>query len=266
MKKIIIAASLAGLAFSAVQAGPGKTNPAALLKNRSAAQSKIAEQLKDFKVNEKEIGYIMGFRMGKAMHTQGAKFNVNSFTEGLNDALASKASRFDEATMGTTLQKYRMFLMQKRTQDRQVQAEKNKQEGTKFLADNKSKPGVVQLPSGVQYKVIAKGTGPSPKKADKVTIEYTGKLINGEVFSSSKESGKPLSINVKNTIKGWQEVLPLMKTGGTWEIYVPAKFAYGTRGAGAKIGPGATLIFNVKLVEVKAQPVKNAKDEKKTVR
>ena len=131
-----------------------------------------------------------------------------------------------------------------------IKAEKNKAVGKSFLETNKDKEGVVTLPSGLQYKVIKKGNGDSPKASDKVSCHYKGTTIDGKEFDSSYKRGKPASFPVGGVIKGWTEALQLMKTGSKWKLYIPADLAYGDKGAGQVIGPGSTLIFEVELLGI----------------
>lgn len=127
----------------------------------------------------------------------------------------------------------------------------NRENGKAFLSANKSKADVVTLPSGLQYKVITKGKGEKPGANDIVTVEYTGKLINGTVFDSSAQHGGTASFPVSQVIPGWTEALQLMPVGSTWEVYVPENLAYGDQGAAPAIGPNETLIFEIKLLESK---------------
>lgn len=124
----------------------------------------------------------------------------------------------------------------------------NKAKGEAFLAANKTKPGVVTLPNGLQYKVIVAGQGPKPGLNDSVTVNYAGTLINGTEFDSSYKRGKPASFPLTGVIAGWTEALQLMNVGSTWELYIPANLAYGSRGAPPSIGPNETLIFKVELI------------------
>lgn len=129
-------------------------------------------------------------------------------------------------------------------------AEKNKQAGIAFLAENKKKPGVITLPDGLQYKIITEGKGNKPSDQDTVTVNYSGKLIDGTVFDSSYTRGQPASFPVNGVIPGWTEALKLMPVGSTWELYIPANLAYGEMGAGSAIGPNQTLIFTVNLISI----------------
>jgi FKBP-type peptidyl-prolyl cis-trans isomerase FklB len=131
-------------------------------------------------------------------------------------------------------------------------AEKNKKDGEAFLAANAGKEGVVKLPSGLQYKILTPGTGPKPSATDSVVCNYRGTLIDGTEFDSSYKRGQPATFGVGRVIKGWTEALQLMPVGSKWQLFVPAQLAYGDRGAGADIGPNATLIFEVELLSIEA--------------
>jgi len=127
----------------------------------------------------------------------------------------------------------------------------NARVGKKFLEENKAKDGVVELPSGLQYKVITAGTGKThPKKSDKVKVHYRGTLINGKEFDSSYKRNEPTEFGVGQVIAGWTEGLQLMTTGAVWELYIPSDLAYGARGTGRDIGPNSTLVFKVELLEI----------------
>lgn len=125
-----------------------------------------------------------------------------------------------------------------------------KMSGDAFLMANKSKPGVVTLPDGLQYKVLEEGTGATPVDGDTVTVDYAGTLVDGTEFDSSYKRGQPASFPVNGVIPGWVEALKLMKVGSTWELFIPANLAYGDRGAPPVIGPNETLIFKVKLISI----------------
>ena len=129
-------------------------------------------------------------------------------------------------------------------------AEKNKKEGEAFLAANKKKPGVVALPSGLQYKVLKEGTGKSPKATDMVTVHYRGTLIDGTEFDSSYSRNEPATFEVGQIIPGWVEALQLMKAGAKWQLFIPSELAYGEQGAGPQIGPNSVLLFEVELLSI----------------
>ena len=139
-------------------------------------------------------------------------------------------------------------------------AEKNKKTGAEFLEKNKKQQGVVVLPSGLQYKILTPGKGPHPSDKDRVKVEYTGKLLDGTVFDSTDKIGKPVEFSVMHVIPGWTEALKRMRPGATWEVFVPAKLAYGERGVGGPIGPNATLIFKIRLIAIVKPTAKNKKN------
>jgi len=132
-----------------------------------------------------------------------------------------------------------------------AQAQKAKLEGDQFLLKNKSKPGVVTLDNGLQYRVIEAGSGVKPTASNSVVAHYSGTLVNGTEFDSSYKRGQPATFPVNGVIQGWQQILPMMATGSTWEVFIPSNLAYGERGAGGSIGPNETLIFKIELIEVK---------------
>jgi len=127
---------------------------------------------------------------------------------------------------------------------------KNLEEGLAFLAKNKNKTGVIELPSGLQYEILNEGEGDIPTANDQVRCHYHGSLIDGTVFDSSVQRGKPAVFPVGGVIQGWVEALQLMSVGSKWKLYIPSDLAYGQRGAGASIGPNSTLIFEVELLEI----------------
>ena len=129
-------------------------------------------------------------------------------------------------------------------------AQKNLEEGNAFLEKNKARDGVVTTASGLQYEIITEGKGPKPTADDQVKVNYTGTLIDGTVFDSSAQHGQPATFGVGQVIPGWTEALELMPVGSKWKVYIPANLAYGERGAGNDIGPNATLIFEVELLEI----------------
>ncbi|MEO6948734.1 MAG: FKBP-type peptidyl-prolyl cis-trans isomerase [Ginsengibacter sp.] len=128
-----------------------------------------------------------------------------------------------------------------------------KEESTKFLEANKKREGVITLPSGLQYEIITKGTGPIPKDSDHVKAHYAGTLIDGKEFDNSYKRGQPIEIPVTGVIKGWVEALQLMPVGSKWKLFIPSDLAYGDRGAGADIPGGAALIFDIELLEIVGQ-------------
>lgn len=198
-----------------------------------------------------KLSYSVGIDLGKNLQRQGIEVNPTIMAKGIQDGMAGGPMQMTEEQMKDSLSKFQKDLMAKRAAQFESKATENKAKGDAFLAQNKAKAGVVTLPSGLQYKIVTAGTGDKPTKDSEVTVEYTGKLLDGTVFDSTDKAGKPASFKVTQVIPGWTEALQLMPAGSTWELYVPANLAYGSRNVGGPIGPNETLIFNVHLISVK---------------
>ncbi|OGV35376.1 MAG: hypothetical protein A3E88_07455 [Legionellales bacterium RIFCSPHIGHO2_12_FULL_35_11] len=204
-----------------------------------------------------KLSYSIGVDLGSNIKKQGIELDVSSMASGIQDAMTSKPLKMTEEQMKDSLVKFQKDLMVKRTKQFEEQSQDNKKQGEEFLSNNKSKAGVVVLPSGLQYKILTKGNGDKPKQDDTVTVEYTGHLINGEVFDSTDKTGKSATFRLDQVIPGWTEALQLMPVGSTWEIYVPANLAYGSRNVGGLIGPNETLIFKVHLISISKDGASN---------
>lgn len=197
-----------------------------------------------------DTSYSLGFMFGHQMHQMKAAIDAKAYNKGLTTGLSGKHSRLSDAQMKALLMNFQVNMQQKGKQMMQSQAAANAKTGEKFLADNKNKKGVVTLPNGLQYKILEEGKGKKPTANDTVTVDYEGKLVNGKVFDSSYKRGTPASFPVNGVIPGWTQALQLMPEGSTWDLYIPAKLAYGSRGVPG-IGPNQTLIFKVHLRKVK---------------
>lgn len=143
-----------------------------------------------------------------------------------------------------------MGIADKLFQMKNEKAEANLKAGEAFLEANKLKPGVITLPSGLQYEVLHEGTGPKPKASNKVTCHYHGTLIDGTVFDSSVKRGVPATFPLNMVIKGWTEGLQLMNVGSKWRFFIPAALGYGSKQVSAEIGPNSTLVFDVELIDI----------------
>ena len=198
-----------------------------------------------------KLSYSIGSDLGKNFKRQGIDINPTVMAKGIQDGMSGGALLLTEQQMKYVLNKFQKDLMAKRTAEFNKKAEDNKAKGEAFLTANKAKTGVVALADGLQYKIVKAGTGAKPGKDDTVTVEYTGRLISGEVFDSTEKTGKPATFKLSQVIPGWTEALQLMPAGSTWEVYVPSNLAYGQRSVGGPIGPNETLIFNIHLISVK---------------
>jgi FKBP-type peptidyl-prolyl cis-trans isomerase FklB len=218
-----------------------------------AVGSVQAQDKPDLKDPKQRVSYSIGADIGNNFKRQELDLDPKALAAGLADALAGKTA-LTEAEMRAALNDFRKDMMEKMQAKQKSAGEKNLKDGEAFLAANAKKEGVKVLPSGLQYKVLKSGNGKTPKATDTVKTHYHGTLIDGTVFDSSVERGEPHTFPVNGVIAGWTEALQLMKEGDKWQLYVPAKLAYGDRGAGAKIGPNSALIFDVELISIeKAQ-------------
>lgn len=191
-----------------------------------------------------KVSYALGLSIGNNFQNSGIKdLNVEDFVKGLTDVLndVKPAISYDEAKQ--VINDYFLKLQKEKL-------EINKKAGEEFLLINRGRAGVVELPSGLQYQVLKMGDGAKPAATDKVKCHYHGTLINGMVFDSSVERGKPAVFGVNQVIPGWVEALQLMPVGSKWRLFIPSNLAYGEHGAGEMIEPNSTLIFDVELLDI----------------
>ncbi len=214
----------------------------------------------ELKTQKDKVSYAIGMNIGESMAKDSLDLDYAALLQGIKDASLDSSKRLmNIAEVGKTLMTWQQDMQKKRMEKQHVLAEKNREEGEKFLAENKKEPGVVTLPSGLQYKVITQGKGPRPRMDQVVTANYVGTLINGQEFDSSLKHGRPAEFAVNGVIAGWTEALQLMNVGSKWKIFVPANLAYGDGGAGELIAPGSTLIFEIDLLGIKAAPPSGSK-------
>ncbi|MFT6850080.1 MAG: FKBP-type peptidyl-prolyl cis-trans isomerase FklB [Sphingobacteriales bacterium] len=191
-----------------------------------------------------KVSYSLGISIGQNIKKQGIDtLNIEVFAKALEDVYAESTFLIGEEEGNQLIQDY--FAAKA-----SAAAGKNVQVGVDFLADNSKREGVVTLPSGLQYEVMTEGDGAKPTLQDNVTTHYHGTLIDGTVFDSSVDRDEPASFPVGGVIKGWTEALQLMPVGSKWKLFVPSDLAYGERGAGGKIGPNSTLVFEVELLKI----------------
>ncbi|MEO8045541.1 MAG: FKBP-type peptidyl-prolyl cis-trans isomerase [Spartobacteria bacterium] len=204
-------------------------------------------QLKDQK---EKVSYSIGLDIGSTLKRQLIEVNPELLTKGINDGLSGAKPLMNDEETKATMATFQKEMMEKQTASKKAAGEKNAAEGKKFLEENKSKEGVKTTSSGLQYKVLKEGNGPTPKATDTVKVNYRGTTIDGTEFDSSYKRGQPAEFPVNRVIKGWTEALQMMKVGSKYQLYVPADLAYGERGAGSDIGPNAMLMFDVELLGI----------------
>ena len=225
-----------------------------LLVSSAAAQDKP-----DLTNPKQKTSYALGVNIGSNLKAQDLDLDAKAVATGITDAMGGKPALTPDEVRDT-LMKLKQDVQAKNAAEAAKYADgaKNLKDGEAFLAANKTKDGVkihaVTLPDGTtvefQYKVLKSGTGQTPGKTDTVTVNYTGTLIDGTVFDSSVQRGEPATFPVSDVIPGWTQALQMMKVGDKWQLFIPAKLAYGEQSPGPKIGPNSTLIFEVELLGI----------------
>lgn len=196
------------------------------------------------------VSYAIGVSTGAGYRENlktlpGEEANVDDLIAGFIQAIKG-----DSAALRMTPQAAQAYIQTYFMEASARDAEKTKEEGEKFLEENKTKPGVITTPSGLQYKVEKEGTGPKPTADDQVKVHYTGKLIDGTKFESTLDSGEPAVFEVGRVIKGWTEGVQLMPVGSKYTFWIPSELAYGAQGAGRDIKPNSALVFEIELLGI----------------
>ena len=233
----------------------GQQAPATKTKDATAAKTAANSQNPSALQTEKDkVSYAIGMNIGRNLHKDSIDVDPNLLLRGMKDAMAGGKTLLTDDEAKSAMMTLQNDLRQKQEAKAQQAGQTNKTEGEAFLAANKTKEGVVTLPSGLQYKILKEGTGPKPTSSDTVACKYKGTLLDGTEFDSSdKHGGQPVTFTVGQVIKGWSEAIQLMPVGSKWQLFVPSDLAYGQHGAGADIPPNATLIFEVELLSIQSK-------------
>jgi FKBP-type peptidyl-prolyl cis-trans isomerase len=245
MKSAFVTAALLLCMSMLAPAQEATTQPAAAPATRP---SRPAPASQPFTSDLEKVSYSLGMKIARNVKRDLPDVIVDALTRGIRDALADQAVLTDlQATRALDVHAAKMRIKQ----DMRVQdpGRFNREEGEAFLAKNAQQPGVKTTPSGLQYRILKQGAGPTPKATDIVTVRYRGTFLDGTEFDSSH--GKAAPFRVDGVIPGWTEALKMMPVGSKWELFIPSDLAYGEAGAGATIGPNATLLFEVELVSIK---------------
>jgi FKBP-type peptidyl-prolyl cis-trans isomerase FklB len=218
----------------------------------------FAEEKPALKDTKDKVSYSIGLDIGTTLKKQKVDVNPETLNAGLRDALTGAKPQMSDEQIKETMTAFSKDLSEKQAAASKEAATKNTAAGEKFLAENKTKPGVKTTASGLQYKVLKEGTGPSPKETDTVVTNYRGTLIDGTEFDSSYKRNEPATFQVNRVIKGWTEALQMMKKGSKYQLFIPSDLAYGPRGMGGDIGPNSVLIFEVELMDIKSSQAEAA--------
>lgn len=217
----------------------------------ASAQAQDDESMpEELDTEAKQFSYVVGMDVGNSLKDLDADLDLETVIMAMRDVMSGDEVLLSESQANELKQAFFQKRQQQAAEQAKKQAAANRERGEKFLAENAQKEGIETTESGLQYEVVEEGSGQSPDASDRVTVHYTGTLIDGTVFDSSRERGEPASFALNQVIPGWTEGLQLMKEGGHYKFYIPSELAYGERGAGDVIEPGSTLIFDVELLEV----------------
>ena len=245
---------------------PAATTPKAGTAAKAPAKKTGTAAAAPLTTRKQKFSYALGMNIGSGLGSnlkkQSVEVDWNLVAQGLKDAASGTKTRLTDDQAKAVLTEVQNEVRKQQQEKTQEASAKNKTEGEAFLAANKSKEGVVTLPSGLQYKILTAGTGPKPAATDTVVCNYRGTLIDGKEFDSSYKRGQPATFGVGQVIKGWTEALQLMPVGSKWQLFIPSSLAYGERGAGAEIGPDSTLIFEVELLSIQDKSKDEKKDDK----
>ena len=238
------------LAAGSVAAAPeqGTTAPAA-----AAAQQQPQKPPAPLTPADKpNLSYAVGFQIGSDLIERKIDIDINAVIRALQDGFSKRQPTVPVETMRDVLGRLQYQVYTQAKNEFEKSAAENKAKSDRFLAENRAKKGVVALPSGVQYLVIEEGTGAKrPTLQSEVTVNFRSSLTSGLELDSSFARGEPFKFKVSDVIKGWQEVIPLMKVGDYWRIFVPPALAYGERGDGRRVGPNEVMVFEMKLMDTK---------------
>ncbi len=196
------------------------------------------------------VSYAIGLNIGKSIKSDSLDVNPAIIASGIRHAMSGDKPMLTDEQIQSTMEALQKQMMAKQAAAQSAASEENKSKGAAFLAENKKKEGVVELASGLQYKIIKEGKGKKPAATDKVKVHYVGTTIDGEEFDSSVKRGTPAEFKLNEVIAGWTEGLQLLPVGSKCMLYVPSNLAYGDRGASGPIKPGSTLIFEVELLDI----------------
>ncbi len=212
------------------------------------------------KTDKDKVSYALGMNLGANLKRDSIDIDTAILVRALKDTVAGGKTLLTESEARAALTQLQTQVRGKQMEKMKLAGEVNKKEGDSFLAANKTKDGIVTLPSGLEYKILTQGAGPKPAATDTVVCNYRGTLINGTEFDSSYKRGQPATFPVTGVIKGWTEALQLMPVGSKWQLFLPAELAYGERGPSPEIGPNSTLVFEVELLSIQAKEKEKEKE------
>jgi len=242
LNKLIIASFLIGASFISY-AKKEKD------KKKKKKGEEETETVITLKTKQDTLSFSIGYNMGEGLKQGGldTHIDINLLNEGMKQSLDTAKPLLSPEESIAFLQAYFQKIQKEKSE---IEEQAVKEQEKTFFDTNKKNEGVIETASGLQYQIITEGNGPKPSAEDRVTVHYTGMLLDGTVFDSSVERGEPATFPVNGVIQGWVEALQLMPAGSKWKLFIPSALAYGSRGAGQSIPPNSILIFEVELLSI----------------
>ena len=250
-RSILAMLALAVVPFAQAQNTPAPAAQGAAQGQAQAQQQQARPAAPAVPVDRSKVSYAIGYEIGRDFIEKKMDVDVNQVIRAIQDGYAKRQPAVPEADMRAQLGAMREKMIGEARVKFEQMARDNKVKSDRFMAENRTKKGIVVLPSGIQYRVIEDGNGRKPTTTSQVTVHYRGSLSSGLEFDSSFARGQPASFKVDTVIDGWKEILPLMKVGDHWQVFLPPEKAYGMRGQAPVIGPNEALVFDIKLIDVK---------------
>ena len=204
----------------------------------------------ELKTDTEKFSYAIGMDIGRSLKRLDTEIDVSALRQGAQDVLDDKETLLTQEQVVEVMTSFSQKIQQEQEEKQKASAGTNLDAANKFFTENGKKEGVKTTKSGLQYEVITEGKGDKPKPSDRVSVHYTGTLLDGTVFDSSVERGEPATFPLNAVIPGWTEGLQLMPVGSKYKLYIPPELGYGEKGAGPKIGPNSALVFEVELLKV----------------
>jgi FKBP-type peptidyl-prolyl cis-trans isomerase len=220
---------------------------------QSGGDVAVAEAELQLETPNQRLSYGVALGLGRNMANDGMSVDVDAFAAGLRDAMTDSPQRLTDEEIQAEMMAFQERMTAEMEANAQAMASANSSAGSAFLAENGAREGVLTTDSGLQYEVLTAGDGATPGPEDSVQVHYRGTLIDGTEFDSSYARGEPVTFGVTQVISGWTEALQMMQVGSKYKLFIPSELAYGSGGAGDRIGPNATLIFEVELLDIPSQ-------------
>ena len=257
-RNLTLAVATASALALAACSPPDKDAPGKDAKTDAAGQKDAAAKIPGLATEKDQVSYMIGMDIGKSLKPIKDELDMATLKRAVDDVVNDKTPLLNEEQLAQVMQGFAQKMqakqqeeMVKKQAEMAAQGKKNIEQETSFLAANGKKPGVVTTASGLQYQVVTQGTGPKPKLEDRVSVHYTGKLLDGTEFDSSYKRNEPAQFVLSSVVPGWTEALQLMPVGSKYKLWIPAKLGYGETGTpGGPIPPHSTLVFDVELVDI----------------